>query len=244
MLEKAACFSCALSEMTNVFIPPRNLVRELMVFSRRPCLKSQALWAVELGHFPNHESCNWKWIGCIFSSMRIELSIEHEIAPHQHDQITSLRNESFPDAVRERSYFKQLPHFRLLAEDDGILIGHLGVDHRVIRVGDTILSIFGIIDLFVASQRQGNGIASSLLTRITEKAEQNGIDFILLHAVDERLYIKNGFRVISPYLKSLWLYDFENYGVGIERLDNLIYIKSTSENVWPDGTVDIMGYLF
>ncbi|MCP4070597.1 MAG: GNAT family N-acetyltransferase [Hyphomicrobiales bacterium] len=176
--------------------------------------------------------------------MRIELKIEHEIDSDQHDQITSLRNKSFPDAPRERSYFKQLPHFRLLAEDNGILAGHLGVDHRIIRVGGTILSIFGVIDLFVSDQHQGKGIATSLLAQITELAEQKGIDFLLLHAVDGRLYLKNGFRVISPYLKSLWLCDFENYGVGIERLDNIIYIKSTSDKAWPDGTVDIMGYLF
>ncbi len=176
--------------------------------------------------------------------MHIELKIEHEIACDQHDQITSLRNESFPDAARERSYFKQLPHFRLLAEDDGVLIAHLGIDHRVIRVGDTILSIFGIIDLFVSAQHKGTGVASSLLAWITDVAEQSGVDFLLLYAIDGRLYIKNGFHVISPYLKSLWLCDYENYGVGIERLDNLIYIKPTSDKTWPDGTVDIMGYLF
>ncbi len=176
--------------------------------------------------------------------MRIELRIEHEIDSHLHDQITCLRNECFPDAARERSYFKQLPHFRLLAEEDGILVGHLGVDHRVIRVGDTIVSIFGIIDLFVSGQHQGNGIATSLLTRISKMAEQHGIDFLLLYAVDGRLYLNNGFRVISPYLKSLWIYDFDNRGVGIERLDNLIYIKATSVNAWPDGVVDMMGYLF
>ncbi len=131
-----------------------------------------------------------------------------------------------------------------MVEDEGSLTGHLGVDHRVIRVGDTTLSIFGVIDLFVSGQHQGNGIASSMLARVTEIAEQNRVDFLLLYAIDERLYIKNGFRVISPYLKSLWICDFENHGVGIERLDNLIYIKSASDKAWPDGTVDIMGYLF
>ncbi len=177
-------------------------------------------------------------------NMRIELKIEHEIDSDQHDQITNLRNKSFPDAPRDRSYFQQLPHFRLLVEDDGILTGHLGIEHRIIRVGDTIFSIFGISDLFVSDQHQGKGIATSLLAQITELAEQKGIDFLLLHAVDGRLYLKNGFSVISPHLKSLWLYDFVNHGVGIERLDNVIYIKSTSDKAWPDGTVDLMGHLF
>lgn len=176
--------------------------------------------------------------------MFTELKIEHEISHDEHEQITKLRNKSFPDASRERSYFKQLPHFRILVKKDEVLLGHLGIDHRVIRVGDKIITIFGIIDLFVSESHQGNGVATSLLEEVTKLAKKSKVDYLLLHTFDGRIYSQNGFRVISPYLKSLWLYDFENYGVGIERLDERIYIKQISDKPWPDGTVDLMGYLF
>ncbi len=176
--------------------------------------------------------------------MRTKLKIEHEISLAEHKEITKLRNKCFPDASRERSYFKQLPHFRMLVDDDGVLIGHLGVDHRIIRVGNTTITIFGIVDLFVSESYQGNGVATRLLEKVTELAQKSKIDYLLLHALNGRLYLRNGFRVISPYLKSLWIYDFENYGVGTERLDDRIYIKQISDKPWPTGTVDLMGYLF
>ena len=75
--------------------------------------------------------------------MIIEKRIEYDIAPSMHGQITDLKNACFPGYEKPRSYYKQLPHFRFLAFDSDQLIGHLGIDHRVISVGDDIFTIFG-----------------------------------------------------------------------------------------------------
>ena len=81
--------------------------------------------------------------------MKIKRFIEFEISSALHSQITKLKNKCFPDSQKMRSYYKQLPHFRFLVFDKEKLIGHMGVDHRVILVGETPKFIFGIIDLCI-----------------------------------------------------------------------------------------------
>jgi hypothetical protein len=59
--------------------------------------------------------------------MQIKRYIEHELAPEALSSIQKLRNACFPDDQAPRSYFKQLPHFRMLAEDGDQIIGHVGI---------------------------------------------------------------------------------------------------------------------
>ena len=49
--------------------------------------------------------------------------------------VSDLLQGAFPGYPQDRPYFKLHPHFRYLAWDDETLAGHMGVDHRVIRVG-------------------------------------------------------------------------------------------------------------
>lgn len=176
--------------------------------------------------------------------MRIEEKIEYDIEPQMHGEIMSLRNACFPENAKERSYFKQLPHFRYLAYENQLLVGQMGVDHRVVSVGHSIFSIFGVIDLCVSRDYRGNGIATEMLKRLSALAKEKGIDFLFLVADDHRLYVRHGFRLISPYLAWLRIDDHRNYGVGFERIENQLMIKQIGEQVWPDEPVDLLGYLF
>ena len=159
--------------------------------------------------------------------MHIEEKIEHDIDPQLQDEITRLRNDCFPEDSKERSYFKQLPHFRFLAFEDEILVGQMGIDHRMISVGNSVFSIFGVIDLCIATSYRNRGIASEFLV-----------------ADDHRLYQKNGFQFISTDLTWLKIDEHINYGVGRERFENELMVKQTGKKIWPDGPVDLLGYLF
>ena len=75
--------------------------------------------------------------------MEFVRTIEFDIKPDTHKQIIELRNLCFPDHKSDRSYHKQLPHFRYLVYDDDSLIGHMGVDHRALSLGDSVFKIFG-----------------------------------------------------------------------------------------------------
>ena len=175
--------------------------------------------------------------------MKITRAIEFDIPKDVHRQITKLKNLSFPETKRNRSYFKQLPHFRYLVFDE-VLVGHMGVDHRVIRVGDRVFSIFGIIALCVKPSYQGRGIASELLQTVTELAKEKSIDFLFLVASDKRIYLKNGFKAVSANCSWLGIEDHCNCGVLTKTIEEDFMIKQTGDKLWSDKPIDLLGYMF
>ncbi len=86
----------------------------------------------------------------------IEVVQEHALSERDLAMLRQLLDDCLPDTFIGRTYVKQLPHFRLLARDGDRLIGQLGLDFRVIRVGPAILHIFGIIDLCVRTDKCGS----------------------------------------------------------------------------------------
>ena len=176
--------------------------------------------------------------------MKIKRFIEFEISSDIHSQIIKLKNKCFPDFQKPRSYYKQLPHFRYIVFEGKTLIGHMGVDHRVILMGETPKHIFGIIDLCIDIKFQNKKIASTLLRKITVLGSENNIDFIILLTKDSRLYKKNNFKTISAYCSWLRINDHKNFGVGFENIKNEIMIKELGKNKWENKPLDFLGYLF
>ena len=176
--------------------------------------------------------------------MKITRTIEFDISQDVHRQITKLKNLSFPDTKRNRSYFKQLPHFRYLVFEQDLLIGHMGVDHRVIRVGDYVCSIFGIIALCIKPSDRGRGIASRLLELVETLAREKSIDFLFLVAKDNRLYLKNGFQAVSAQCSWLGIEDHCHCGVLTETIAENFMIKQTGDKLWVDRPIDLLGYMF
>ena len=177
-------------------------------------------------------------------SMQIIERIEYAIGPDWHDQITSLRNACFPDCVQDRSYFKQLPHFRLLAFEGEQLVGHLGIDHRMMTWGGVPSPVFGVIDLCVHSEARGQGIATRLLQRAEEIAQKAEIEFMVLISQAHRLYQRNGYVAVSATCSWLRIDEHTNYGVAVERFEEELMIKGLQGKSIPDGPVDFLGYMF
>ena len=75
---------------------------------------------------------------------------EAEIGADLGRRLQSLLQACFA-GYPDRSYFKLPPHFRYLAmTGDGGVAAQMGVEFRVIRVGDTVVRTFGIVDLYAA----------------------------------------------------------------------------------------------
>ncbi len=176
--------------------------------------------------------------------MQLKRYLEHEIPIDLHSSIQNLRNSSFPEDQCPRSYGKQFPHFRILAFAEERLVGHLGVDHRAMRFGDQVYSIFGVVDLCVAGDKQGCGIGGTLLSKLEEFAKNGGIDAIVLLAKRTELYLKNGFRVIDAECSWLGLDEHKNLGVLKENISGEIMMKLIRIKEWPAGPIDFLGYMF
>ena len=98
-------------------------------------------------------------------------------------------------------WFKQLPTFRLLTYEGQRLVAQVGVEHRVIQLGNRdIWPIFGVIDLGTHPEHRNRGLADGLLERVERIAREQDIAFVLLCADDARLYRKRGYDPIPNRL--------------------------------------------
>jgi GNAT superfamily N-acetyltransferase len=117
---------------------------------------------------------------------------EAEIGADLSGRLQALLQACFP-AYPGRSYFKLPPHFRYLAmTSTGDVAAQMGVEFRVIRVGNTVVRTFGIVDLCVMKSQRSRGLAGRLLAEVTGLARSCGMAFIVLFADDDQVYARHG----------------------------------------------------
>lgn len=151
--------------------------------------------------------------------------------------VTVLLRESFPD-YPDRSYFKLPPHLRLLAYLDGVLVGHLGVEPRLMRVGEQVVRAVGVVDLCVRAR--GRGIASRLLAEV---CALDG-EYAVLFADDDRVYVRNGFTHVDVPVTWLKIHEHRSLGLSERVVPGGMMVRPLAGNPWPAGEIDLLGHLF
>jgi N-acetylglutamate synthase-like GNAT family acetyltransferase len=121
----------------------------------------------------------------------------------------------------------------------------MGVDHRAIKIGGEISYIFGVIDLCVSENYKNKGIGTNLLRTLGGLALKSNVDFIILMADNEEIYIKNGFHHVSNGLTTwLAIEDVKSHSLITRNLSHCFMYKSVNLKQWPGGEIDMLGYLF
>jgi predicted N-acetyltransferase YhbS len=144
-----------------------------------------------------------------------------------------------------RSYFKLPPHFRYLAmTSNGAVAAQMGVEFRVIRVGDTVVRTFGVVDLCVEESQRSRGLAGRLLAEVTALARSRGMAFIVLFADDDRLYARNGWARVTNRCSWVKIDDHVTLGIARRADPAALMVKALGEQAWPEGDVDLLGHLF
>jgi hypothetical protein len=156
-------------------------------------------------------------------------------------ELTTLLRESFPE-YPARSYFKVPPHFRIVATEAGALVGQLGVELRMMRVGEEVVRTLGVGDVCV--RPKGKGIASRLLAEVTAMARTREIAFVVLFADDDRLYTRNGWTRAANPLTWLKIHDHRTLGVAEKEVVAALMVKPMTAKPWPAGAVDLLGPVF
>lgn len=180
--------------------------------------------------------------------VKIKKIFDYDIKASRHHELCTLLADCFsPDYPKNRSFFKQIPHFRFIALDEvNNIIGQVGLDYRIMNLnGTTPVKVLGIIDLCVKQEYRSNHIGSALLKEIEQFAIERNIDFLLLFADNKRLYEKHGFW--SPRNTCKWLKvddeQLTSFAIGTEQIDELM-IKKVGNMDWQGGELDLMGYLY
>lgn len=148
--------------------------------------------------------------------------------------------------LKNRIYFKQLPHIRFLAfNEEDQLIGHVGLDYRVMNLNGKPIRVLGVIDLCVSQSTRSQGLGSTLLLEIDKFTVGRNIDIILLFADNMTLYLKNGYKPVKNRCKWLKIDDETQltYGIGFESINELM-IKGVGNSDWNKGNLDFLGYLY
>jgi GNAT superfamily N-acetyltransferase len=170
---------------------------------------------------------------------------EYAISAEVCSQLQILLDQCFPDIFERRTYFKQLPHVRLVAMDEGSVVGQVGIDGRIVNVGGTIVSIFGIIDLAVRPEMRGKRIGTQLLAEAERIARAGEREFLVAMADRHDLYLKEGYVRVQPALtKWLAVEDRQSVELMTRDLSGCFMVKPLAEKSWPAGTIDMLGYLF
>jgi predicted N-acetyltransferase YhbS len=169
---------------------------------------------------------------------------EAEIGADLGRRLQSLLQACFP-GYPGRSYFKLPPHFRYLAlTSDGGIAAQMGVEFRVIRVGEAVVRTFGIVDLCVGESQRSQGLAGRLLAEVTELARTCGMAFIVLFADDDRLYARNGWARVTNRCSWVRINDHVTLGLARQADPGAMMVKALGDQAWPEGDVDLLGHLF
>ncbi len=169
---------------------------------------------------------------------------EYELQAEQREPLRQLLRTCFPEYFEDRIFAKQVPHFRRIVMAGRGVVAQVGVDHRVVRVGEESRSIFGLIDLAVHPEWRGRGIGGRLLEDICELGAAHAVDAAILMADDHRIYERHGFVNIAPDCQWFGIHELRSLERMGRHLGDCFMVRPLGEREWPAGPVDFLGYLF
>ena len=176
--------------------------------------------------------------------MHITNTPEYQLSVPQHLAISELLQECFPQYPSGRTHFRQLPQFRILAtNDEGTLMGHIAVEHRMVNNAGQLLRVFGLADVCVSSSDRDKGLGASMLAYLIALAQNTGIDALLLIAHEPEFYLKNDFLAVENDCKWLFIQGDQTLGVLNRKIEGLM-VKMLNGETWRAGQLDLLGHIF
>ncbi len=180
--------------------------------------------------------------------MEFQLIEAYKVDRVTQQQVAELLEACFPDGGHNgRTYFKQMPHYRLLLRQGDVLIGHIALDYRVMALGGKPLKVMGLIDVAVLPAHQGKGLGTQMLKQVDDLMEPylDNIDFMYLVSEKHKFYENCGYQLIKQQVKWLAIDQHVNYGIKDEYIDDCIMIKPNGDKIWDETvTLDLLGYWY
>lgn len=175
----------------------------------------------------------------------IERRNELDLTGRDEYEIAALLEAAFGvEAGFEGTTFnQQRHHLRLLARDEGRLVGHVALLYRAIRLGDRLVDITGLAEVATAPDRRGEGIASALLRAAIEESRRSRAAFLLLFGT-AGLYAAQGFRPARNHMRDVVMPLHRTLTVRNGPARDLLVLPLRSED-WDDTPpVDLLGPVF
>ncbi|MEX2246218.1 MAG: GNAT family N-acetyltransferase [Dehalococcoidia bacterium] len=166
--------------------------------------------------------------------MDIELVHEDEMAEGERQALDGWLGEEFGHLPYE---WAPRPWRLLARDDDGAIVGHVGLLVRAVTAGGTPVPVGGVGGVVVRPERRGKGVASALLARAEEEMrERFGAPFglLLCRAEVAPVYQRAGWRIVAgPTVFA--------QAAGTETYPRLTMVLALAGGRWPPGAVDLCG---
>lgn len=180
--------------------------------------------------------------------MTITFVNEFEIDSKTQSEISELLSVCFPTIdYKGLPYFKQRPHYRLLLKENDQLVGHLGIDYRIMSLNGEPINVLGVVCLAVHPNHQHQGLGTKLMQEFDKMAitHSQNIDFSFLVTDEPDFYSKLGYQTASVTTTWLKIDQGKNYGIGQEKIEDCHFMyKQIGSKEWKDGNLDLLGYMF
>lgn len=175
--------------------------------------------------------------------MQITRHAEYALPADLEADIADLLAASFTTDFGGRSYFMQRHTLRFVAQEDGRLLGHMGLLYRAIRIGDATVPIWGLADVATAPEARGKGVASQLLRSCINFAISTPARFFLLFG-NRPIYAGHGFVSVSNPLTAINLDGARTGGTKTTATHDLMVLPLTDEHWDSAAKIDLLGHKF
>ena len=173
----------------------------------------------------------------------IERIDELRLSKADSEAISALLDESFDGEFEGRSFFVQRNHLRLVKRVSGLIIGHLALVYRAVRIGENLVTILGIGDVAVAKEARRQGIGMALVDAAMAEAKQTEALFLLLFG-EAKIYGRAGFKSVSNTLVWAEHESFHSTGI-VRRPGESLMVYQLGATGWDHSAeVDLLGGLF
>jgi N-acetylglutamate synthase-like GNAT family acetyltransferase len=180
--------------------------------------------------------------------MTVEIIDEFRLDRETKQQIAELVKVCFPESeYNGRTYYKQLPHYRLLLREEKKIVGQLGLDYRVMTLNGKPINVLGVVDLTILPSYQGKGLGTKLLKELDNiiEPEKQNIDFLFLVADKHEFYERSGYTLTKQKVKWLTIEEHINYGPQEKEFDDCLMYKQVGKIEWTEnGELDMFGYWY
>lgn len=177
--------------------------------------------------------------------MRIDIVPEHALDAGTDAAIGALMEHAFgPGAgYGGRSFHKMRHHLRIVGWQGGTLVGHVALQLRAVRLGDSRVTIAGVGEVAVHPDHQGQGLGTALLQETIEQANGTVAEFAVLFGYPG-LYAPLGFQPLPNRLRYVSWRHGVPAKVVTDTIDSLMVLPLGSREWDGAAEIDLCGPLF
>lgn len=175
--------------------------------------------------------------------MLIERIEETRLTAQDEAQIAGLMARAFDTDFGGRSYYQQRHHVRLVTRENGKITGHMALDFRDIRIGETLMPVAGLAEVATHPDLRGKGIAGHLLSAAIHEARAMRAQFFVLFG-DRPIYAGRGFLAQPNSVTFTALIGARTGAVQTVAASNLM-VMQLGDSAWDSSLpVDLLGHKF